>query len=249
MQPSTMGLHLSKDEKSRFTSISEVRGPVRKLSLTSQRRVSDRIAKQGVVNFSSYSRNASNKERHTKSRCIADDDDTVSTRGSRVMSTALAEKESSQNSNHAAGIMGWFKRQPFASDHGPMISRSSFRQDSSSRCDTSSSRSLRTSGGITGEEASSSPRPIPTYTGTTEQVKPTAVDEDGDVDHLRRVYDMRTWDMYIRITESRKHSNYKSQAPANSYAGGPSTLDYCLDSDAGCHTATDYDEELIFDLE
>jgi hypothetical protein len=35
-------------------------------------------------------------------------------------------------------------------------------------------------------------------------------DEDPDVEHLKRLYDSRTWDMYLRITEARQKANYRS---------------------------------------
>ena len=246
MLPSTMGLHLSKDETSRSTSkaTNEVRGPMRKMSLTSHRRASSaRIAKHGVVNV--FSRDASSKANGIKSRYVADDD-TVSTRGSRILSSAVVDKEPS---SHAAGIMGLFKRQPFATEHG--LPRAAFRQDPSARLDPSSlTRTPCASEDIEGEERSSSPLPIPTSTVPTSLSEPTVVDEDHEVDHLRRVYDMRTWNMYIRIIESRRHSNYQSQTPANSYACGSSmTMDHHCDLNAGCHSSSEYDEGLMFDLE
>lgn len=242
-----MGLHLSKDEISRFTSkTKEVRGPIRKMSLASHRRASSaRIAKHGVVNV--FSRDASSKANGIKSRYVADDD-TVSTRGSRILSSEVVDKEPS---SHAAGIVGLFKRQQFASEHGHP--RSTFRQDSSARPDPSSlTRTPCASEDIDREELSSSPLPIPTSTVPASLFEPTVVDEDHEVDHLRRVYDMRTWDMYIRITESRRHSSYQSQTPANSYACGSSmtmTMDHHCDLNAGCHSSSECDEELMFHLE
>jgi hypothetical protein len=240
MQPSTMGLNLSKDDLSCFTSKNEVRGSTRKMSITSHRRAS-RIAKNGL-NVSSSFRNTANKAYAMKPGYVFDDD-TVSTRDSRRVATEAVHKETS---NSAGGIMGMFKRQSFASDH--IHPRSTFRQDSaafdpsSPMSDASEDTDMR--------EASSSPLPIPTSPGPTSVSKPTLVDEDREVDHLRRVYDMRTWDMYIRITESRRHSNYQSQAPANSYACGSGvTMDHHSDPNAGCHSSSEYDEELMFHLE
>jgi hypothetical protein len=238
MQPSTMGLSLSKDDLSCFTSKNEVRGSARKMTITSHRRAS-RIAKNGL-NVSSSFRNTAIKPYSTKAGNVFDDD-TVSTRGSRRIAKEAAQKEAS---NSAGGIMGMFKRQSFASDHSHP--RSAFRQDSAAY-DPSSPMS-RGSEDTDMEEASSSPLPIPTSPGPVS--KPTLVDEDHEVDHLRRVYDMRTWDMYIRITESRRHSNYQSQAPANSYACGSGvTMDHHCDPNAGCHSSSEYDEELMFHLE
>lgn len=240
-----MGLHFSKDEIPRLTNKNEVRGPIRKMSLSTQRRPSVRIAKHGLVNASSYSRGAGSKAHGIKTGKVVDDD-TVSTRGSRILLTEVADKGCSQTS-----FFSLFKRHPFACDHGPRLSRSSFRQDSSARHDpSSSSNTYRVSEGIVGDEALSNPLPIPTSTGATSLSMPAVGDEDHEVDHLRRVYDMRTWDMYIRITESRRHSNYQIQDPANSYTCGSSmTVDSHWDPNAGCHSSSDYDEELMFHLE
>ena len=39
-------------------------------------------------------------------------------------------------------------------------------------------------------------------------------DDDDNVENLRRIYDMRTWNMYERITEARKRSHYKGHYDA-----------------------------------
>lgn len=232
-----MGIHLSKDDATRFTSATEVRGPSIRMTRPSQRRVSYRIAKQGIANASIYSRDAYDKPLHLMQGV---DDDTVSTHSSPVVSITVIEKRSSSDLNHTSGIVGWFKRQPFASDDNLRNPSSTLRQDSSGR--DVLPRAVA--------DDASSPLPIPACKRPTTNVKSTAVDEDGEYENLRRVYDMRTWDMYMRITESRRHSSYQSQAPANSYAGGSTiTSDYCLDSDVRFHGANDCDEELIFYLE
>ena len=38
-----------------------------------------------------------------------------------------------------------------------------------------------------------------------------AVEED-NAENLKRIYDMRTWDMYLRITEARKRSSYQESS-------------------------------------
>lgn len=229
-----MGAHLSKDNTSQFTS-NEVRKPVIKLSLTSQRRVTGRFAKQGVVNASNYLRGASSKKRGL----------TVNpTRRQRstAFSTAVAETGPAHNSNNVIGIIRWFDHQPFAMEHCPRTSDSTLRDDTSDRSYIARSRQKDCE---VGEVSSSSPLPIPTCKHSP--FKAAVVDEGGDVEYLRRIYDMRTWDMYIRISESRRYSTYQSHFFAKNDADGPGTmLDHHSDSEAGF---PEYNDELVFDLE
>ena len=209
---------------------------------------------------------------------------TESTQGSPELdlypskSTREARKSSFGSSAGAGSRPKWFRRQSssavgaqeLASQKGDCLPPSFlvFKQNKSSH-GSSSSPTLTSSSSSSGKTA-----PVPVQTRKTQSAKTlknhwgslsdggnTASDHHARVDELQRMYDMRTWDMYIRITEARKNKPAPTMIPHH-HSTQPLPLskndgyDYFIKGDESLHdehdTAVDVSqsEEMIFgDLE
>lgn len=58
-------------------------------------------------------------------------------------------------------------------------------------------------------------------------------DPEARMDELQRMYDLRTWDMYIRITEARKNNptTHTAMIPHHKAPVQPDDYDYCAPGD------------------
>lgn len=136
---------------------------------------------------------------------------TESTKGSPDLMSLPRAQPPKRTTNNGAGLLGWFRRPTAASQP------SRRRHEQEPRTKPPQQIVLRSSQQDSSTHVPTRSRPIPRKRSSSDY----ASFEEEDIENLKRIYDMRTWDMYLRITEARARRSSSYHQPEPTFIPGP----------------------------